>query len=501
MNDVRFRPLTSLSDTNIYAPTINDFVLTEGPHAGDTVSRQTFMCVMYSALDPHKPFGSRVYVNLENSKPIVKMDYGIDCDLTTYFVDKSYSLNSVPVDHDSTRWVIFADTAGTQPLAVLWGDSVSYRFAAEGRYRVELRTKLQGMNCGSIKELICNVVQPHEVPIGLAEDRLCDGDTCVAWAIGGEGLDKEWHVDDSLLYHFSASQPFDTIRWIPTIGMHTVSLTTTVGGLCPYTTTTTFRVNGDDTISTDATDLHICQGDSVTLSIRGIEFPLWTAEPFDSSIEGFENSHVVTVAPQVTTTYTVHPTGDIRCPQSPASITLNVAPNPVPNVWIDRKTLEFTSPSIHVEDHSLYSTSSHWIFSDGQTADGTVVNHTFDLIGDSVTVTLHTCNEVTCCADTTVVIPIKINLLWIPNTFTPGSETNNRFTFVTSHEITFYEIWIYNRQGLLVYHGTDINQPWDGTDLNGNPSPQGAYVYHYVYSCTQDSARRHTGNGTVTLLR
>jgi hypothetical protein len=26
-------------------------------------------------------------------------------------------------------------------------------------------------------------------------------------------------------------------------------------------------------------------------------------------------------------------------------------------------------------------------------------------------------------------------------------------------------------------------------------------VYHYVFSCMQDPTRRHTGDGTVTLLR
>ena len=96
---------------------------------------------------------------------------------------------------------------------------------------------------------------------------------------------------------------------------------------------------------------------------------------------------------------------------------------------------------------------------------------------------------------------MQVNALWIPNTFTPNREPNDHFTFFTTLEMTYYEIWIYNRQGLLVYHGNDINQPWDGNDLNGNACPQGAYVYHYVYSCTQDPDRRHPGDGTVMLLR
>ena len=130
-----------------------------------------------------------------------------------------------------------------------------------------------------------------------------------------------------------------------------------------------------------------------------------------------------------------------------------------------------------------------------------MVDHWFGAAEDSVWIALHACNELRCCADTTVTIPIVTNVLWIPNTFTPDATQNNRFAFFTTLDIIYFEIWIYNRQGLLVYHGTDMNQPWDGNSLNGTPCPQGAYAYHYIYSTSQTPTRRHTGTGTVTLLR
>ena len=498
MNTVRFRPLTTLLDSNIYAPTLSDFILTEGPHAGDTVSKQTFMCMMYSALDPKKPFGSRVYVNLENHKPIVQMHYITDCNLTASFTNQSYALSDVPINPDSTRWVFFADSTDAHPLDTMWGDTVSYHFESEGYYRVELRASLQGMDCSSIKAQICHLMTPHELPIILVEGRLCEGETCVAWTTGDEELAREWRVDDSLLA--VTCYPFDTIRFTPRIGFHTLSLTTTTG-LCFATTDTMFRVFGDDTITSSANGKPICVGDSVTLSILGIEHPVWSSDPYDSTLVGYENENVVTVVPKETTTYTVQPMGDSRCLQVPTSVTINVSPYPVPVVWTDRYALALTRPSLHIEDRSPFSNSSHWIFSDGQTADGAVVNHTFELIGDSVTITLHTCNGSGCCVDTTVVIPVEINLLWIPNVFTPDQPQNNLFQLVTSLHIIYYEIWIYNRLGLLVYHGNDINQAWNGIDLHGNACPQGAYVYHYVFSCMQDPTRRHTGDGTVTLLR
>ena len=57
---------------------------------------------------------------------------------------------------------------------------------------------------------------------------------------------------------------------------------------------------------------------------------------------------------------------------------------------------------------------------------------------------------------------------------------------------------IYNRQGLLVYHTTDPSATWDGT-REGEPCPQGAYVYHWHVKDAYGYVKN--GTGTVTLIR
>ena len=54
---------------------------------------------------------------------------------------------------------------------------------------------------------------------------------------------------------------------------------------------------------------------------------------------------------------------------------------------------------------------------------------------------------------------------------------------------------------LHVYHSTDVHPQWDGTDLNGNPCPMGAYVYHYSFTEATEPDRLHQEQGTLTLLR
>lgn len=87
--------------------------------------------------------------------------------------------------------------------------------------------------------------------------------------------------------------------------------------------------------------------------------------------------------------------------------------------------------------------------------------------------------------------------VWLPNVFMPDAESNNRFVIQTSLPVEAFELTIYSRTGLLVWHCEDISQTWDGT-RNGVPMPQGAYAYHWRLK-SNNCIR--TGIGTVTLLR
>ena len=75
------------------------------------------------------------------------------------------------------------------------------------------------------------------------------------------------------------------------------------------------------------------------------------------------------------------------------------------------------------------------------------------------------------CYDTAIaLLPVQHSDVELPNIFTPDAETNNRFT-VYVHNIANYELRIYNRRGMLVYHSTNSNDSWAGKDMNGHPCP------------------------------
>lgn len=102
------------------------------------------------------------------------------------------------------------------------------------------------------------------------------------------------------------------------------------------------------------------------------------------------------------------------------------------------------------------------------------------------------------CADTaTDSLPILRHSIFFPNVFSPVQGTNNTFR-PAYYNISDYELWLYDRRGDLVFHTTDPDQGWDGTH-QGQPVPQGVYVFTCRYSIPTDGMQRHTA--TVLLLR
>ena len=95
-------------------------------------------------------------------------------------------------------------------------------------------------------------------------------------------------------------------------------------------------------------------------------------------------------------------------------------------------------------------------------------------------------------------VPIGQIAIYFPNVFTPDGDNNNRFTAI-GVGIAEFEMWIYDRRGVLMYHTTDMQKGWDGTS-DGIRCRQEAYAYTCRYRLKQEQGyQSHTG--TILLLR
>lgn len=499
MDTVLFRqiwPPDGGSDTqSFYAATLEDFIL-EG---GDTVSTQTFKCVMTSALDPAKPFESRIYANLSNRKPL--LDYRIEqhCDTSITFTDGSVIFAPEGQADDSTHWIFYSDTLGLEPLDTIYETSINYHFPTIGKHSARLFVSTDGDPCTTSKLIVCDVIGNPPADFTLSSHELCESDFLQLHASDAvrqyPGVTLSWAIDDEVQ---APTTPDANIK-VP-LGSHQVSLTVTTAEGCSTTTYDSVTVFGQPSIDLSSTVAAICEGDSVTLSAAGsIEYS-WNSSPYDSTIAGVQGMTSFTVHPTVSTTYFLLPSEENPCSVDGASVYIEVIPYPTPTIRANRMRVSYENSSLTVQDVSPYAATSHWTFSDGATSEGMQVSHSFsDLSGDSVSVALHSCNRLDCCADTSIKLPIESTVVWFPNTITPNEASNNRFGVHTPMTLLTYEIFIYNRQGALIHYSNDPNDQWDGTLSGGEPAPQGTYAWfcRYTYSTTST----HTARGTVTLIR
>ncbi len=110
------------------------------------------------------------------------------------------------------------------------------------------------------------------------------------------------------------------------------------------------------------------------------------------------------------------------------------------------------------------------------------------------------------CTDS-VMHPVYIKPIftfYIPNAFTPnGDQKNEGFKGIGEGiDNTTYNMWIFDRWGMMIYHAMDINTPWDGhmRGDEGRPVLQ-EDVYVWKVKFNDIFGTQHEYHGTVTLIK
>ena len=78
----------------------------------------------------------------------------------------------------------------------------------------------------------------------------------------------------------------------------------------------------------------------------------------------------------------------------------------------------------------------------------------------------------------------------IPNVFTPNGDNFNDLFKITGLP-PLSSLLVFDRSGLEVFRSEEYNNDWDGTDLQGNPLPEGTYWYVLI---TPGFSNKHKGN-------
>ncbi|MBR1516865.1 MAG: gliding motility-associated C-terminal domain-containing protein [Bacteroidales bacterium] len=233
----------------------------------------------------------------------------------------------------------------------------------------------------------------------------------------------------------------------------------------------------------------------------------WSCEPTNDELAGHETDDSLFLQPKTNTIYTflADRAAGRSCPSS-VEVTLPTIIDTRAILNLQPTYLSIDQLTLTAIDASVADGTREW-YINGEllSAAGRELRYTARPDVDSVLVTLAINNGV--CSDTTsAVIPLIRTSLYVPNVFIPTlpgtsdvlHEANNRFR-AQGTGITAFEMNIYNRAGILMFHSTDINQYWDGT-YQGILCPQGAYSFIIKYKDPITPGNWQYTTGTVTLL-
>ena len=98
-----------------------------------------------------------------------------------------------------------------------------------------------------------------------------------------------------------------------------------------------------------------------------------------------------------------------------------------------------------------------------------------------------------------VLVVTRESIVRAPNAFIPGSGGENSVFKIFSPFIAEIDLRIYNRWGELIYQTNNPEIGWPGTDQEGNPVPQGTYVYQAFL--VSEAGEESEAYGNVLLLR
>ena len=236
-------------------------------------------------------------------------------------------------------------------------------------------------------------------------------------------------------------------------------------------------------------------------ALSDVPYTIWSSSPYDSTLDGQEYNTIINVHPSRQTEYTLYADYEEspRCPAT-ASVTLGPVNKPAAQMRVIPQSLVPPATEFDAYDNSPEYAERAWYINGIRQTETSRHLHAAAPEGiDTVNVTL-VLNDGHCSDSAIALIPVLFSTYVAPNVFTPGADINNTFQLQTVGVLQG-ELRIYNRRGMLVFIATDLNQPWDGRNLNGDPCPMGSYVWVLRYNAVTRPGAHMEASGSVLLLR
>lgn len=176
--------------------------------------------------------------------------------------------------------------------------------------------------------------------------------------------------------------------------------------------------------------------------------------------------------------------------------------NPPTADFIPNPPLSNTLHPVSFNNTSVGGNLWLWDFGDGNSSADENPSHLFN---DAGTYMVHLeVQDINNCTDTISkkVIILELTTMYVPNAFNPNGDGINDYFGPIGEGINsdYYEMYIYDRWGKLIFHTNDINNLWDGRSKDGRLMPQDVYTWIIFLRKHIGTDHKHRYTGTVTLM-
>jgi len=315
---------------------------------------------------------------------------------------------------------------------------------------------------------------------------VCQGDTNLFQVPFSDNTYYTWTSTDSII---NPSNSETGVKFPTANGIHSVTINA-LNQCGPSSATKTVQVKPYPTANA-GNDTIVCINEPVSLST-----PIgagYTYSWSDGTI-AISNTHIATVTPITSTSYTVTVTGPGGCIKND-SVKVQIL-NPSLASYVDS-----TCPNGNFPIQLASDSIGAYSWNTGATTQQISVSDT-----GVYTLTVNFPNAVCARIITYKILPDPCPVdLTLPNVFSPnGDGKNDFFTPVALgkfdvYDIDKFDIKIYNRWGELLYESTDSSFKWNGTNKGGKALSDG--IYYYVAEITVKSDKPKSIAGFITLTR
>lgn len=428
----------------------------------------------------------------------------------------SFSLLDTNICMGQTIDISIQNPASTDPdVTYTWtnpNDATPFQglvYTGTFNQRTEIIVKAVSPSCFYVDTVIVDVQAFPEITL-TGDTMLCDGETAFITASDATGNTQQmqWSLTDpGTPPQFNPNQAITSnpvFTYTPT-GDMTIYLIARTSQGCMGSKSIHISITDPRVV---ANKYKVCPQDPVVLTgFDAVDYS-WTANPPDPTLPTGRSASSVTAHPLETTIYTMRGYGESGC-FAERTVKVTVIPYPEGAISYSPTYVDVDDPVLSIKDVSKYGVTSHWDISDGTTSDSRSFSHKFnDVSGQSVEIRLTSFNEVGCSDTASVVVPIELFSVWVPNAFSPdGDGRNDRFFFHSLNVINDVKFEIYNKWGerLFLFERPtyqaqgDLRDGWDGK-FNGKDVTVGTYVWRLSYK-RSGNQRVFDKTGTINIIR